>query len=293
MVEVVGPLLASMADGPIEDRVLQALRAAGNQAIAFQEATEEVRGLRQRQEMSHKDREAREADVARLVETVIRELGGYDALINFGFKAEAHGPLDSLYGRYAAVLRAAGIAFREPGGAAQLNVVERLAPIHHDLIYHEQPGVSHWWDLSDEPGADCVDWPPLFDFFARHARPLKYEQHTVDFSTANPSITSSDRWVTIVRQERQGEISRVVLQAEPFSRRISGTTQNITLFSIDLGVLETGDSVHLEIDGQRAGVLGRLGGHLLFEQAMLIEGMELKSPTEFVKRLNRVMGRAL
>ena len=32
---------------------------------------------------------------------------------------------------------------------------------------------------------------------------------------------------------------------------------------------------------------------LLFEQALLIEGVELASPTEFVKRLNRVMGRAL
>jgi molecular chaperone HtpG len=33
--------------------------------------------------------------------------------------------------------------------------------------------------------------------------------------------------------------------------------------------------------------------HLLLEQAMLIEGVELKSPAEFVKRLNRVMGKAL
>ncbi len=33
--------------------------------------------------------------------------------------------------------------------------------------------------------------------------------------------------------------------------------------------------------------------HLLLEQAMIIEGVELKSPTEFVKRLNRVMNRAL
>ncbi len=33
--------------------------------------------------------------------------------------------------------------------------------------------------------------------------------------------------------------------------------------------------------------------HLLLEQAMLIEGVELKSPGEFVKRLNRVMGKAL
>ncbi len=33
--------------------------------------------------------------------------------------------------------------------------------------------------------------------------------------------------------------------------------------------------------------------HLLLEQALLIEGVELKSPGEFVKRLNRVMGKAL
>ena len=33
--------------------------------------------------------------------------------------------------------------------------------------------------------------------------------------------------------------------------------------------------------------------NLLLEQAMIIEGMELKSPTEFVKRLNRVMDKAL
>ena len=33
--------------------------------------------------------------------------------------------------------------------------------------------------------------------------------------------------------------------------------------------------------------------HLLLEQALLIEGVELKSPSEFVKRLNRVMGKGL
>jgi molecular chaperone HtpG len=33
--------------------------------------------------------------------------------------------------------------------------------------------------------------------------------------------------------------------------------------------------------------------HLLLEQALLIEGVELKSPSDFVKRLNRVMGKAL
>ncbi len=133
-------------------------------------------------------------------------------------------------------------------------MAERLRPIHPDFVFHEQPGVGHWWDLSDEPGADCVDWPPLFDFFARHQRPLKYEQLGVDFSTANPSVSASDRWVTIAAQERQGELSRAVLHAEPFTRRIAGTTQNIALCALDLGILEPGDSVHLELDGQQLAV---------------------------------------
>lgn len=31
---------------------------------------------------------------------------------------------------------------------------------------HEQPGAGHWWD-DDQPGAACVDWPPVFEMFAR------------------------------------------------------------------------------------------------------------------------------
>jgi exonuclease SbcC len=66
LAEAVGPLLADDGAGPTEDRVLQAARAAAAQAAAFQQAAEQVRGLRLRQETGHKDREAREADVARL-----------------------------------------------------------------------------------------------------------------------------------------------------------------------------------------------------------------------------------
>jgi exonuclease SbcC len=68
LAEVVGSLLAGNAVVPFEDCVLQAARAAAAQATAFQQATEQVRGLRQRLEMGHKDRAAREVDVARFDE---------------------------------------------------------------------------------------------------------------------------------------------------------------------------------------------------------------------------------
>ena len=32
---------------------------------------------------------------------------------------------------------------------------------------HEQPGAGHWWD-DDAPGVACVDWPGVWETFARH-----------------------------------------------------------------------------------------------------------------------------
>ena len=60
-------------------------------------------------------------------------------------------------------------------------MMERLKTFHHDFEYHEEPGAGHWWDNSDDPGADCVDWRPLFDFFARHTRPGKDRVRTIAF----------------------------------------------------------------------------------------------------------------
>lgn len=36
------------------------------------------------------------------------------------------------------------------------------------FAYHEQPGAGHWWDGDDAQGAECVDWPPIFEMFRKH-----------------------------------------------------------------------------------------------------------------------------
>ena len=33
-----------------------------------------------------------------------------------------------------------------------------------DVTFHQEPGAGHWWDGDAADGADCVDWPPLFEF---------------------------------------------------------------------------------------------------------------------------------
>jgi predicted esterase len=123
-----------------------------------------------------------------------------------------------------------------------------LAGFHRDYVYHEEPGQGHWWDLSDEAGADCVDWPPIFDFFARHARPGKERIRELDFTTANPEISSRHYWAAIHEQERPLEFSRFQLRIDPSLNRIEGRTSNITVLAIDAEVLDREQPLVLQLD---------------------------------------------
>ena len=61
-------------------------------------------------------------------------------------------------------------------GEADDNVPARETKDAADLLQkhgipftmHLEPDVGHWWDKSDEPGADCVDWPGIFDTLRPH-----------------------------------------------------------------------------------------------------------------------------
>ncbi len=129
-------------------------------------------------------------------------------------------------------------------------MVDTLRTFHRDFVWHEQPGVGHWWDLSDERGADCVDWPPMFDFFARHARPLSERIRTVHFTTPNPGITARSNWLTIDAQERQLLPSTVEIRFDPWQRRFTGRTDNVARLAVDLGIVTTPGPITLVLDGQ-------------------------------------------
>lgn len=137
-----------------------------------------------------------------------------------------------------------------PVGQSRM-MVERLKTFHKDFQYHEESGQGHWWDLSDEPGADCVDWAPLFDFFARHARPGKERIRRIEFVTANPGVSASNNWLSIEAQLNQLKLSKVDIQVDPGSARFVGSTENVAVLSLDLSVLPEGNSLSVEIDGQK------------------------------------------
>jgi fermentation-respiration switch protein FrsA (DUF1100 family) len=130
------------------------------------------------------------------------------------------------------------------------SIVENLSKFHKDYIYYEQPGANHWWDNSDEPGADCVDWMPMFDFFAHHSVPGNERIKMIDFVTSNPAISSKNYWIEIINQVEQQNLSKIKIRVESGNRKFVGTTDNIETLSIDALMLSKDEPVSVELDGQ-------------------------------------------
>lgn len=153
----------------------------------------------------------------------------------------------------------AGLGVYVLHGAADDNVpvtearsmVDSLRAFHRDFVYREQPGAGHWWDVSDEPGVDCVDWAGMFDFFARHARPLGERVREIHFLTSNPGVSARDWWLTIDAQERLLEMSSAEVRFDPGKNRFSGTTGNVARLAFDLDIARAGEPVAIELDGQK------------------------------------------
>ena len=127
---------------------------------------------------------------------------------------------------------------------------EHLSKFHPGFGYHEEPGKKHWWNKSDEPGVDCVDWPPMMDYLSRRSLPGVPRQ--IDFTTASPGVSAHSHWVWIDQQERALEPSRVRIRVDPHKRRFVGTTENVALLSLDTDALARKDGpILVELDGQK------------------------------------------
>jgi hypothetical protein len=126
-----------------------------------------------------------------------------------------------------------------------------LQKTHKDFVYHEQPGAGHWWDVSPEAGVDCVDWPPLFDFFARHARPGAERVRDIDFSTPCPGVSASSNWLTIESQLEALKLSSAQMHVSPADGLFTGVTKNVGRLSLDLSAWEPREMLRVELDGQK------------------------------------------
>jgi pimeloyl-ACP methyl ester carboxylesterase len=120
---------------------------------------------------------------------------------------------------------------------------ERLSEFHRDFLYHEQPGAGHWW------GNACVDWPPIFDLFARRKIPVQSAVTAIRFSTANPGVSSSSHWVTIEVQERALTRSSVDISYDPAARKLTGSTENVARLALRTSQFNPASPVSVQLDG--------------------------------------------
>ena len=125
-----------------------------------------------------------------------------------------------------------------------------LKEFHTDLQYFEQPGAGHWWDAGHDNGADCLDWQPIFDMFARHRLPKDSEVQAVDFTTVCPEHSADDHWARIEMQEKQLAPSRVQISLYPNKGIFEGTTENVTRLSLQVqGVISARETITVKLDG--------------------------------------------
>ncbi len=103
---------------------------------------------------------------------------------------------------------------------------------------HLQPGAGHWWDGDAATGADCVDWPAIFDFFRE--QPAAAAPGTIRFTSADPSIDSKHHSLEVLQPLRYGERLRVEVEGR------SVTTTNVRRMRLPPGTYS--------VDGQEVEV---------------------------------------
>ncbi len=130
------------------------------------------------------------------------------------------------------------------------SMVDVLKNFHKDYEFHIEKGAGHWWDNSDEDGADCVDWLPMFDFFARHSIPGKDRIKSINFITSNLAVSSKNYWVEIINQNIQQKDSKIDIKLDYGKKRFVGKTFNIKVLALDVSMLLDKSTFSIELDNQ-------------------------------------------
>ncbi|MBL8059690.1 MAG: prolyl oligopeptidase family serine peptidase [Chthonomonas sp.] len=90
--------------------------------------------------------------------------------------------------------------------------------------YNEVPGGGHWFDNDPAPGADSVDWKPMFDVFRTARKTDPVAARKIDFRTMDVDINASFGLGNVLAQTVPFELTRI--QASLDSKGWSVTTTN-------------------------------------------------------------------
>lgn len=117
---------------------------------------------------------------------------------------------------------------------------------------HFEPDAGHWWDKDEKrPGADCVDWPGIFQLFRKHP----FVSSVADeFSTTwnEPPRSDLSRWCLASRPLEYGRRMRVVQRIDEAHAQLVVTTENVRSLKATYPVsLDDGEHAEVIVDGQK------------------------------------------
>ena len=107
---------------------------------------------------------------------------------------------------------------------------EHVEPLTDDFHFHIQEGAGHWWDGDAAPGADCVDWPPLFELMQE--RTIDPSELNFEYTTPSPWVVAKNSYVTVMSQETPYEDSTIISESED-GKAVALSTYNVRGLKVD------------------------------------------------------------
>ncbi len=144
-------------------------------------------------------------------------------------------------------------------GAADDNVPIReaqtmekaLSAAGHPPQVHWQEGAGHWWDGDRAPGADCVDWPEIFELF-RASKP-RVVGTQIDFTSVDPAIDSAHGWLAVLELVQYGKPVHVTSSTRENDRALVIQTENARYLRL---TYPPAPSKKLVVDGSEIALAG-------------------------------------
>jgi len=133
-------------------------------------------------------------------------------------------------------------------------MLERLEKAGAKPRSHFQPGAGHWWDGDKAAGADCVDWPGIFELFDA----TKASQHAPDdlhWRSIDPGVDSTHHWLRVEQPLVYGNPFEV--HAKRTEETIEVRTENVRWLAVE----GAGEQRSFVLDGQALDTSGWLCTH--------------------------------
>lgn len=114
-----------------------------------------------------------------------------------------------------------------------------------DVVYHEQPGAGHWWDGDASPGADCVDWPPLFEFMRAHT----LDPAELDFTFTTPGVWVNPTHAYATLRSAVDPMMDLSITSARAGDTVTVTTRNVRSMDLSASMLRARGIARVVVDG--------------------------------------------